>query len=127
MRSILYVGAGSFIGGICRYLFTTWAYKTLDPSFPYGTLAVNVLGCLLMGFLAGVAESHLTFTRDVRLFLMVGILGGFTTFSAFAWETFSLAKNTQNIAALNIALQLLLGFLAVWIGNILALVTNRFA
>ena len=126
MRSILYVGAGSFIGGVFRYLLTTWASKTLDPSFPYGTLAVNVLGCLLIGFLAGLAESRLTFTRDARLFLVVGIVGGFTTFSAFAWETFSLARNTQSIAALNIALQLLLGLLAVCIGNILALATNRF-
>ncbi len=127
MRSILYVGAGSFIGGILRYLLTTWTYKILDPSFPYGTLAVNVLGCLVIGFLAGLAESRLTFTTDARLFLFVGILGGFTTFSAFAWDTFSLARNTQSIAALsNIALQLVLGLLAVWIGNLLAHATNAF-
>jgi CrcB protein len=120
MRSILYVGTGSFIGGVFRYVLTTWTYKTLDPSFPYGTLAVNVLGCLAIGFLTGLAESHLTFTRDARLFLLVGIVGGFTTFSAFAWDTFWLARNTQSIAALNIALQISLGLLAVWIGNILA-------
>ena len=127
MRSILYVGAGSFIGGILRYLLTTWTYKILDPSFPYGTLAVNVLGCVVIGFLAGLAESRLTFTTDARLFLFVGILGGFTTFSAFAWDTFSLARNTQSIAALsNIALQLVLGLLAVWIGNLLAHATNAF-
>ena len=96
------------------------------PSFPYGTLAVNVLGCLEIGFLAGLAESRLTFTTDARLFLFVGIVGGFTTFSAFARDTFSLARNTQSIAALNIALQIVLGLLAVWIGNLVAHATNAF-
>jgi CrcB protein len=119
MRSIFYVGVGSFIGGVFRYLISSWALRSLDPSFPYGTLAVNIVGCLLIGFLAGLAESRLTFTTDARLFLVVGIVGGFTTFSAFAWETFSLARSAHGIAALNIALQLLLGLLAVWIGHLL--------
>jgi len=127
MRSIFYVGVGSFIGGVFRYLISSWALKILDPSFPYGTLAVNVVGCLLIGFLAGLAESRLILTTDARLFLVVGIVGGFTTFSAFAWETFSLARSTQGIAALNIALQLILGLLAVWIGHLLGLRTNGFA
>ena len=124
MRSILYVGAGSFIGGIFRYLLVTWTSQILNPSFPYGTLAVNVLGSLLISFLAGIAESRATFTIEARLFLIVGIVGGFTTFSAFAWETFSLPQKT--VGALNIALQLILGLLAVWIGHLLAYATNRF-
>ena len=124
MRSILYVGAGSFIGGIFRYLLVTWTSQILSPSFPYGTLAVNVMGSLLIGFLAGIAESRATFTTEARLFLIVGIVGGFTTFSAFAWETFSLPQKI--VGALNIALQLLLGLLAVWIGHLLAYATNRF-
>jgi CrcB protein len=124
MRSILYVGAGSFIGGIFRYLLVTWTSQILSPSFPYGTLAVNVLGSLVIGFLAGIAESRATFSTEVRLFLIVGIVGGFTTFSAFAWETFSLPQKT--VGALNIALQLILGLLAVWIGHLLAYATNRF-
>jgi fluoride exporter len=124
MRSVLYVGAGSFIGGIFRHLLVTWTSQILSPSFPYGTLAVNVLGSLLIGFLAGIAESRATFTTEARLFLIVEIVGGFTTFSAFAWETFSLPQKT--VGALNIALQLLLGLLAVWIGHLLAYATNRF-
>src|SRR5499426_4844450 len=124
MRSLLYVGAGSFIGGIFRYLLVNWTSQILSPSFPYGTLAVNVLGSLFIGFLAGMAESQPTFSTEARLFLIVGIVGGFTTFSAFAWETFSLAR--KSVGVLNIALQLLLGLLAVWIGHLLAHATNRF-
>jgi fluoride exporter len=81
----------------------------------------------LIGFLAGLAESRFTFTPDTRLFVFVGVIGGFTTFSAFAWETFSLARDTQNIAAVaNIALQLGLGLSAVWAGNLLAHTTTTF-
>lgn len=122
MIGILLVGVGSFIGGVMRYALSAWVYKTLDnPWFPYGTLSVNGIGCLVIGFLAGLAESGATFTTEARLFLFVGILGGFTTFSAFALETFSLARDTQSAAALtNIALQVILGLLAVWIGSLIA-------
>jgi fluoride exporter len=119
---IVLVGVGSLVGGVLRYGLSTWVHRVLDnPWFPYGTLAVNVLGCLVIGFLAGLAETRTAFTSEARLFLFVGILGGFTTFSSFALETFSLARDTQNVAALiNIGLQLILGLLAVWVGNVLA-------
>jgi len=110
------------IGGVLRYSLSTWVHRVLDhPWFPYGTLAVNGLGCLVIGFLAGLAESRSAFTSETRLFIFVGILGGFTTFSSFALETFSLARDTQSAAALlNIGLQLALGLAAVWIGNVMA-------
>jgi CrcB protein len=122
MSGIILVGVGSFLGGILRYGLSTWVHRVLDnPWFPYGTLTVNVVGCLVIGFLAGLAETRIALTSETRLFLFVGILGGFTTFSSFAFETFSLARDTQNIAALiNVGLQLILGLLAVWSGNILA-------
>jgi len=122
MRVILLVGVGSFFGGVFRYGFGTWVHKLLDnPWFPYGTLAVNALGCLVIGFLAGLAEARSALMPEARLFLFVGVLGGFTTFSSFALETFSLARDTESLAALvNIGLQLVLGLLAVWLGNILA-------
>jgi len=122
MTRIVLVGVGSLVGGVLRYGLSIWVHRVLDnPWFPYGTLAVNVLGCLVIGFLAGLAETRTAFTSEARLFLFVGILGGFTTFSSFALETFSLARDTQNVAALiNIGLQLILGLLAVWVGNVLA-------
>ena len=122
MIGIVLVGVGSFFGGVLRYGLSICVHRALDnPWFPYGTLTVNVLGCLIIGFLAGIAETRAAFTPEVRLFIFVGILGGFTTFSSFALETFLLARDTQNIAALiNIGLQLILGLLAVWIGNVFA-------
>lgn len=122
MIGILLVGVGSLFGGVFRYGLSIWVHRLLDnPWFPYGTLAVNALGCLAIGFLSGLAEARAAFTPEARLFLFVGVLGGFTTFSSFALETFSLARDTQSLAALvNIGLQLVLGLLAVWLGNILA-------
>ena len=122
MRGIFYVGIGSFVGGVFRYLLSTWVHKILDnPWFPYGTLAVNGIGCLMIGFLTGLSENRSVFTPEARLFIFIGILGGFTTFSSFALETFSLARNTQNAAAaMNIALELILGLMSVWIGNVLS-------
>ena len=70
MGPILYVGTGSFVGGILRYLLSTWIYKILgNPLFPYGTLAVNSLGCFVIGFLAGLAETRSIFTANDRLFI----------------------------------------------------------
>jgi CrcB protein len=122
MAQIFLVGIGGFVGSILRYILSGWIHKFLDnPWFPYGTLGVNVLGCFLLGLLAGLADHRSLFTSETRVLMFIGVLGGFTTFSTFAFETFSLAKNTQNLAALiNIVLQLVLGLLGVWVGNILA-------
>ncbi len=122
MVGIVWVAVGSLIGGVLRYGLSTWVHRLLDnPWFPYGTLAVNGLGCLAIGFFAGLAESRMAFTPEIRLAVFVGFLGGFTTFSSFAFETFSLVRDTQSLAAfINIALQLILGLAAVWIGNVMA-------
>lgn len=121
MRSIFYVGLGSFIGGICRFLLSTWVYRMLyNPAFPYGTLAVNTVGCLAIGFLGRLAESRLMFTSEARLFLFIGILGGFTTFSSFGIETLWLSRNAPALALANIGLQLFFCLAAVWLGDLLA-------
>jgi len=122
MGQFLLVGAGGFLGAIFRYALGGWVHNLLNnTSFPYGTLVVNAVGCLLIGFLSGLAESRALFGPEARLFFFIGILGGFTTYSSFAYETFSLARDAQNLAAiLNVFAQLILGLLGVWYGNVLA-------
>ena len=119
MIGVVLVGVGSLIGGILRYGLSSWVYRALDnPWFPYGTLAVNLLGCLVIGFLSGLAEARAAFTPEARLFLFVGVLGGFTTFSSFGLETFALARDGQSLAVLaNIGSQVGLGLFAVWLGG----------
>ena len=122
MLPILLVGAGGCLGSIFRYVLSGWVHRILDnPWFPYGTLAVNITGSMAIGFLVGLADSRSFFTSEVRLFIFIGLLGGFTTFSSLTLETLSLARNTQFVAALaNITAQMILGLLAVWLGNLLA-------
>lgn len=118
MRELVIVGTGSFLGGISRFYLSGWALHTFPSTrFPLGTLIVNILGCFLIGLIAGLAESHHFFTQHVRLFLITGALGGFTTFSAFGYETIFLARtNSIDLAILNIALSVAVCLIAVWLG-----------
>jgi fluoride exporter len=119
MINILLVGFGGFIGSIARYLASGYVQQsTKSIDFPYGTLAVNVIGCFIIGFLAQLAESRGAFTSESRLFVFVGILGGFTTFSSFGNETLNLARDSQMMNALaNIGANVILGLFAVWLGR----------
>jgi fluoride exporter len=115
-------GIGGFIGSSVRYAVTgyvqTWS-RSID--FPYGTLAVNLIGCFLIGFLSQLAESRGVFTAESRTFVFIGILGGFTTFSAFGNETMNLWRDGENLLAMaNVAAHLLLGLGAVWASRALA-------
>ncbi|MBI4687047.1 MAG: fluoride efflux transporter CrcB [Nitrospirae bacterium] len=120
MLKVLIVGAGGFIGSACRYMLSGWVHKILDSaSFPYGTLAVNIGGCFFIGFLGGLSDTRQVFAPETRLFLFIGVLGGFTTFSSFGYETFALARDGEIFAALsNIFLQMVLCLSAVYLGNI---------
>ena len=119
MTNILLVGFGGFIGSVLRYLasgYVQQASKSVD--FPYGTLAVNVMGCFAIGFLAQLAESRGVLASESRLFVFVGILGGFTTFSSFGNETLNLARDSQMVNALaNVGMNVVIGLLAVWLGR----------
>ena len=114
----LIVGAGGFVGSVCRYWVSGWVQSLLSQSWrPVGTMAVNVIGCLLIGLLMGLADFRQVLKPEARLLLVVGVLGGFTTFSAFGYETFALARDREFAAALvNAGAQVLLGLLAVWAG-----------
>jgi len=119
MKILLFIGAGSFIGGVSRYLLSLAIQSRSLSAFPFGTMAVNLLGCLLIGFVFGISEKgHLN--QEWRLFLATGILGGFTTFSAFSNETVSLLRDGQLLdASIYISLSVLLGVLATFAGILL--------
>ena len=95
LRTLLFIGMGSFIGGIARFLLARWVQGGTGSSFPFGTLAVNVLGCLAIGLLYGIFERGNLMNPDLRLFLTVGLCGGFTTFSTFSLETLELIEGGQ--------------------------------
>lgn len=122
MGRLLLVGAGGFLGSILRYLASGWIQQWLQTaSFPFGTLAVNVLGCLVIGFLSQLADARGVFTPETRALVFVGVLGGFTTFSTFSNETFNLLRDNQVIPALaSLSAHIVLGLGAVWLGRALA-------
>jgi len=116
------VGLGGFVGSILRYAISGYVQDLFRSiSFPYGTLAVNVAGCFIIGFLSHLAEARGVFSPDTRLFVFVGILGGFTTFSSFGNETINLFRDGQSLLAFtNVASNLILCLAAVWLGRIVA-------
>ena len=119
---IILVGLGGFIGSSLRFAMSGWVQRMFPYSqFPYGTMSVNVLGCLLIGYLGGVAEQRQTLEAGTRLFLLVGVLGGFTTFSTFAYESLALAQDSLYFKMmLNVVVQVVIGFSAAWLGLIVA-------
>lgn len=116
MLNCLVVGAGGFIGAVLRYLLGLVPLKT---DFPLKTLAVNIIGCIAIGIIAGLAEKPLAEYPKVVLFLKVGICGGFTTFSSFALETGDLMSSNRFAAAAYALTSLVLGVTAVFLGQVL--------
>lgn len=116
------VGAGGFAGALARFGVNHLAQRSsILAGFPYGTLIVNLLGCLLIGVAVALIETRDGFGSGFRLFVVVGLLGGFTTWSAFGFETFALLRDTDYLkAATNVILQVVLGLLLVWAGYALA-------
>ena len=122
MIRIFCVGLGGFLGAVLRYaisgLVQDWS-KSID--FPYGTLAVNIIGCLIIGLLSYVSESRGLFSAEMRLFVFIGILGSFTTYSTFSNEAMTLLGDGKHLMALSyIGTHLFLGLGAVWLGHVLA-------
>ena len=121
MVRIMMVAAGGGLGSVLRYLVQGWGQRLSNGSFPVGTLTVNVIGCLVIGFLNYAFTGALLIRQEYRIALTVGVLGGFTTFSSFGWETFAMANDGQGLRAImNLLLSVALGFCAVLVGYRLA-------
>lgn len=119
---ILLIGLGGGLGSILRYLLSGLLQSGAGATdVPVGTLGVNLLGCVAIGVLSQLDESRGALDAETRGFLVIGLLGGFTTFSTFANETFSaLRDNDMLIAAGNVVLSISVGLAAVWLGRVLA-------
>jgi CrcB protein len=118
MTDVILVGLGGSVGAVARYLLSRFVQAHLGPAFPFGTLAVNLLGCLVIGALSQVADARNAFTPQSRAFVFAGVLGGFTTFSSFGNETMALMRADQHLlAVLNVVLHVVLGLGAVGLGR----------
>ena len=118
MRELLCVGLGGALGAIARYLATGVAHRLLGLRFPWGTLAVNVVGCLGIGIVMSLLTDRKLLRPELQLFLVTGILGGLTTFSTFGYETVALIRDGElRLALWNISVSLALGLAAVWLGR----------
>jgi len=120
LKSILIVGFGGFIGTVARFLTSRYFQENVTSFFPWSTLIINIIGSLLIGIIFGISEKGDFMSPDVRLFLTVGICGGFTTFSTFSNDAFLLLRQDEWIRfAFYTSMSFFLGLLAVYGGRII--------
>lgn len=119
MKIILAIGTGSFIGGVLRYLLSQFVQAKFLSTFPFGTLAVNIIGCFFIGLVFGISEK-INMPQEWRLFLATGLIGGFTTFSSFSNETFGMIRDGQLwYASAYIGSSVVIGLIATFVGIII--------
>ena len=116
MKEAIYIAGGGAVGAILRYLISGVAYRVLGIGFPWGTLGVNLIGTFLIGFLWGIFE-RIVILPEVKVFIFIGFLGAFTTFSTYAFETLNLLKEGElKMALFNILANNVLGIFLVFLG-----------
>ena len=121
MKILFLIAFAGAVGAVSRYVLSGWTDRLLGDSFPYGTLAVNLLGCFLLGTVQQVGEITDLISQETRVVIAIGFLGALTTFSTFGYETLRQLEDGNWIAVFgNVAAHLLLGLLAVWAGLTLA-------
>jgi CrcB protein len=116
------IGAGGFTGAILRFVVSSWVQnRSGSIVFPFGTMAVNMIGCLVIGLLTYLVETRSMFSMETRSFVLIGLLGAFTTFSTFGNETLGLIRDSRlDLAVFNAGSQVVVGVALVWVGRILA-------
>ena len=115
--NLLLIAIGGALGSVARYLFSSAVLRATGSLFPVGTFAVNAVGCFVFGIIAGAAEQRVALPPEVRAFVLIGILGGFTTFSSYSFESFTLIRDGQFLwAAINLAGQVVIGVVGVAVG-----------
>ena len=118
MKNYLFVFLGGGFGAAARYWLSGAAFKVLPTDFPYGNLVVNVTGCLVIGILMSSMQDRFMFDPSLRIFLTIGILGGFTTFSSFSYETIALLQNGSYLEGVtNVIASVFLCLGATWLGG----------
>jgi len=127
MDKLIWVGVGGFIGAVLRYLISGFVQNlTQSVAFPYGTLAVNMTGCFLIGIFSYLVESQAGMSPEMRLFILVGMLGSLTTYSTFSAETINLLQDQRVFMAfINIGTHIILGLVAVLLGRFTMIIMGR--
>jgi len=116
-KTILHIAIGGALGSVLRYLTTVFVNKYWSNNFPLATFIANILGCFLIGFLIGIVEKHNLANSNLKWLLITGFCGGYTTFSAFGYENYSLFQSNNSLLAfIYIGLSILIGLFAVWFG-----------
>ncbi len=117
MTKYLWVALGGALGSLSRYVVGVWVYKRFGTVFPYGTFVINISGCFLIGLVITFLDVRTGMAAAWRYAIPIGFIGAYTTFSTFEYETLRAAQGGQpGVAFLNIALSVVVGYLAVWLG-----------
>jgi len=117
--NLLLIAIGGALGSVARYMLSMFVLRASGTLFPLGTFVVNIVGCLVFGAIAGATAQRVQIAPALRLFLLTGILGGFTTFSTYAFESFTLVQDGQFWwASINIAGQVVAGLAGMWLGHV---------
>ena len=120
MQKTIFISLAGLVGTLLRYWLSTFVARQYGDTFPWGTMAVNLIGCLVAGIVFFLTEERFLISPAVRTVILIGLLGGFTTFSSFGLHTFTLLRDGEfGLAMLNVVTSNILGLLMVWIGYIL--------
>ena len=120
LKVLLFIGSGSFIGGVARFLTSRYIQNSVISGFPYGTFVVNLIGCFLIGLFYGMSERGNVLSLETRMFLTVGFCGGFTTFSTFSSENVAMLRDGNILhVALYTGGSVFFGILATYLGNVI--------